>query len=1154
MRDDNFAIDKTSSSTSRNTAKSTVAARQNTTASGLKFEHGFCGDPSPDRSILERARAAPSHEQTFQPSAYLLITWFGKLHYVSPALYLRDADKYHELHWKEACLLLDNINSNLAIYDEWANPRGFWGGSTAKTVYAYEDLCSSVDSWVNSIEKTSKPDLDEFYKLTNQVMEIMDRLTKNDLDPCKVAQDGIDLEHIREDFKNLMKSVVDFRERAIKSAEHITAGLETVESTAFQILNVVPTLTFMDPFREAAYKIIVLLVRASTRGAGGYFAYDYSKEAALREAFSVIRKEAAGVIVDIVFLPVDRLFKAVAMKGFTKHFCTICVQQIIEYTCWYYKTMDENQGKPITDKQREDMLYERTASLIGSLVGLMFPTNLGTSARETLVKTVAENIVRNLSIDCVNAERAAREQNRDFLEVLIADLPGTLMRIIQGGFVGLIQRRAQQSGQFIEQQRATRGEGGTNRKEAIKILNESDHRVVNPELKELVSETEAFRPNKRTLREIRNNRVRNPVPAFTFREYNTIWKKTNLDYSTAQALRRFSDNNNLVMIAMNPARTRTMHTDTPEARGAKGPKSMGVKGKTSNHPQYGLNADGTENRLRKNWGLVLKPADMNHPDGTTHTDYSAAKVTWDKSVHKMFEGGFMVSPDRIVFHPEQLTRWAQLHPEDAADCQTAIETLNNLSAGGVHDLTQEVRTFSGPLAKERVEFTSKLLSRIKIGYYSDVDLVEVVDFTSGQRRFMGDLGEEKEIIQLARDNREHANKEINIHDYVDPKLPRDVHRLARPGDTLQHGGNNETVTLTASRKIDNILVYLDNINMVFPGGELVVINEETMTKEMKDKYKGLSPEDKMKKLDEDVRFLKEVEINIRLGNKYQEFANRAEQVRKSYDKSSPRFHVKGKKPPKVTPMQAQMVQKMFNGIEILDEKGLGVTVEDKDISTSLVRRGLDLGEWHITEACYDRGEPGYRVNRHSDLKTAKIRYNTFIGIENIGTYDDFKCGNNIVIAISHYKQTIAEAIVALLRTREALGNISSSIKIWYEIYTAYRPVSVDYIRDRIGGPDTGITPGKYETFKERVNCFAEREKKRLYAFSVTGFADTFTPTPGKNNKLKGDHPFQGLLLTNVWEEKISKEHWYQTTESSGGERFIVFPESLFTRDPSTVLE
>jgi hypothetical protein len=259
---------------------------------------------------------------------------------------------------------------------------------------------------------------------------------------------------------------------------------------------------------------------------------------------------------------------------------------------------------------------------------------------------------------------------------------------------------------------------------------------------------------------------------------------------------------------------------------------MGVKGKTSNHPRYGLNPDGTENRLRKNWGLVLKPADESHSDGPTHTDYAAAKAAWDKSVHKMCKNGFMVSPDRVVFHPDQLTRWAQLHPEDAAACQTAIETLSNLSAGGVHDLTQKVPTFSGLLSKERIEAAFHHLSRVKIGYYSDLDLVEVVDFTSGQRRFMGDLGEDKEILQLARDNREHANSEINIHDYDDPELPPDIRKLARQGDTLQHGGNNETVTLTASKKIDNILVYLDEIHMVFPGGEIVIINEETMTKEM----------------------------------------------------------------------------------------------------------------------------------------------------------------------------------------------------------------------------------------------------------------------------------------------------------------------------------
>jgi hypothetical protein len=1129
--------------------------------SDLKFEHGFCGERfDSGQSPLDRAPVAPTHDQTLKPDGYLEIAWFGKMHYISPALYAKDAEKYHELHWKEAWLLLDSVKSNRAIFDEWANPTDFFGSATASSVEALEKVKAAVDSWVHDIQRAPKPDVQEFVKLEDRTYDIIARLAKelndNKLEADKVAKDGLDLEQIRQDSKRLLHAVDQFRNNAIDSAQHIQGGLETAESTAFQILNVVPTLTFMDPFREAAYKISVLLLRASARGVGGYTAWG-TKDGAMREAFAIIRSEAAGVIVDVVLLPVNRLCAAVGMSKIGKHFCTIAVQQIIEFECAYYKLIEEHKGRDLTNDDLQDLFYDRCASLVGALAGLFLSTSLSSKNRELLIKSVASSVLSILAQDYFNARKAARDQNREILEVMMADLPGTLMRVIQASIVGLIQRRAAQAGQQIEQQRATRGEDGTTAREAAQILAESD--AADWSKKGTVS--------KKTLKEIQRNRVRNPVKAFTNREYNNLWQETNLDYSTAQAVRRYADNNNLVIIAMDPADTRRLHTDSPEARGAKAPKPMDVKAKTSNHP------DAPGEVL----GLVAKPVDQGHPGGPTHKDYAAALKMWNDNSQHMFDAGYMVRSDGVVFHPDQLARWAQLHSEAAPDCQAAIETLNFLKAKGYHDLTNDVpASSSGPGTADRLAAAQTLLATVRIGYYSDLDLVEVVDFTSGNRRFMGDKGETKEVMQLARDNREHANESWNIHDYDDPELPDDVRSLAKLGDAAQHGGNAEVVTLNASKKIESKVVPLASIHMVFPDGEIVHLNEAALVQRGY-KYDGMDADTKTNRLDADIRTEIEAELRVRLQDKYQDFANRAEGVRKHYQKSSPRFKVKGQKPPPVTSKQLADVRIAANGVEILDEPGLGQPVTDLEIYQSLAGRKLSLGERDFCEGLGRLSE--YGMTGGFDPVALKLKYGAFVAV------DFFHDGprnraENLVIAIAHYHQTLAEAVASLFRTRAALGNLPADVQVWYEIYTAYRPVASGYVRDRIGGPDPGVNK-KYQDLADAVSCFGSPNNEKFFAFATTGFADAYTPKPPKeqkdpdvppgykkvfmqggyavipddspkprHHKVHDPRPFQGLLLTDVWDHLLKKELDYRPTTTAEGFHILIMPTAIYSADYS----
>jgi hypothetical protein len=116
-------------------------------------------------------------------------------------------------------------------------------------------------------------------------------------------------------------------------------------------------------------------------------------------------------------------------------------------------------------------------------------------------------------------------------------------------------------------------------------------------------------------------------------EYNASWKQANLDYATAQGIRRYTDNNNLVVIAVDPNRSRIVHTATPEARGAKAPKPMDLSAKTSDNPKAPASV----------YGLVAKPSRV-PPNGPTQSDYKAAVKKWHEDIKTAYKKGYMVRP------------------------------------------------------------------------------------------------------------------------------------------------------------------------------------------------------------------------------------------------------------------------------------------------------------------------------------------------------------------------------------------------------------------------------------------------------------------------------------------------------------------------------
>jgi hypothetical protein len=1072
----------------------------------VKLEQGCFGSRWPGyNSPLGTAGVAPRSLNSLKPDAYFLITWFSKGHYVSPTLYEKDADLYNMYHWKEALLLIQEIEAYEMVYREWADPSGFMDSMVAGTVYVTREVTDWTKAWFTDIKKAPKPDPQEFRRLVDRCYDVLELVAKNDLQVDKTVSNGLELARIRKDLRELDKKVQAFRNNAIDSAEQITAGLETVESTSFQVLNVVPTILMMDPLREAAYKITVLIVRTTARGAGGALAYG-TKEAFLNEALGVLKREVPGLIVDLLMRPLGRLTKALGWGDVAKEAVTVVVQQILEFTASLVKLIIDNKGKPIKRDQWESLLVERLSSLIGTLVARLFHVKANDKNTQVLIKATAEALAKVLTSEIYVIYKACDEQDRDVAEVVLAELPTIIMRVAEAVVVGFAQRKASQTQEYIKSQRV---DEETDLTEAAKIAKQTTGSHI---WRSTVS--------RDALMEIRSGRARAiPFTDWEYRQYQhpaaqggqqvtKTWRDTNLEYETAAGVRRYADECEMLCFFHAPNRSRLQHTETPEAKGAKWGKPGTLQAKSADGPEMGELA-----------GLVVKPSDG---PPATHKNVGSAEANWDKHEAEAIRNGMMARPDGVIFHPDQLDSWANIRPFDVPAIALAKPVLHTLQNEGVWDLSNDPSpaqkakldqvVASGKVTRDQVESARSLVQGAKIGYYSDLDPIDFVDAKSGESKHFGN--KPKEALDLAAENRrlinEYVSKDLkgkNIED--DPRQSgapgvggSPDKRIEHPESEIQHGASAQMEGRGIATKDQKVKVK-DGAFAAGPGGELVFFYNKVPP----EKLAGMSPEDRETAVHEDIMKQWDEYVRSKVGDKkFKEQKRRIDQIKKEPD--DPKVHkVKKVKQGNVPPITHEHIEesaRVVDGIEVLDELGLGFEIPDLAVQNSLHTRGLSTDDEGTAYLVHTQTNVWVAS---SDLKTARERHGVRLGVDADGV--------NYVIAVRHFNQPLAEAIASMIRLRRALGNLplvanNRQLKFWYEIYTAWRPVSSDYVRDRLGGPGIGL-PGPYKELADQSPTFKAEADKRVYAFCVKGVVETYSPH-------KGGGKFQGLFLHEVMED------------------------------------
>jgi len=1046
-------------------------------ADQLRLEQGAYGERF--RSPVapqQQALVSTAIEQVCRPTILLEIIFYSKIHLVTPDEFVLKAKDYHKILRDESLLLYNDIKDNRKIYQEWADPDGFIESAVANSTAAFAASTDAVVSLFKTVKRAPKPDIQEFDKLIERCTKAAYEVSAaaSALNYENIHSLGINLALIREDSRRLYKAVDLFRNRAIDSAETITKGLETAEGASFQVLALVPTLTGMDPLREAAYRISLIVLRAGARSAGAALA----ESNVLRELCGVLKADVPPMLVEVI----SSVLRGAIPKGAGKELLIFIVKQEVEFLCDLALMVHERGGK-LTEDDIKQLGMNRLTSCLSELLSKVLggkPSDMGV---QRLAKSLAENTINTLWRDMLTARETAKTQGREFWDVFLAEFPWTIVKIIQGTFVGVLQRNA---GRIAFEPHSEDGQ-----QKALDILKAQ-------KASSIFSGERVTQPNASAARK------RDPLGAMSLSEYRQWQKELSLHPDIAGQLRRYAHDADQFVAFRVPSAAMAAHAGEFSKR----PKPLWVKAKSAT--------------LGETEGLVTKPS----KDRVIREDNDKAIATWEKSIESIKKNGALVREDGVLFHPDMLRDAGEVDTRNRAAYDRTAQILAEFQARGSFDLTDpNVRNAFRAAYPNEADAALLILQQARVGYYPDLDLAEVFDASTGDRVPVG-AGNEKDPAELAylQRNRSNLDEAVNINDDVRNLPPEARGPDGKPRVSLdnksphlqslfQHGADNEYYRGGEGGPI----------GVVGPDGRKWLFNNRASF---------------------------EAGMRTVLGQKYRDPGQRNVRgilmTKNSKDDPTSGAMAKGS--------GERIDTAKFNRIRWYyerarqDASGAGTPVPNHDIWMSLFQRGLSIEPDVFALA------PGGRWN---DLHSILQQHGTFAAID--------LDAKNLVIA-GATPESLANGLARLARTAVDLGAMFvPKLTVWFELYSAYKPVTSDYILNRIGGREPGVSSAVADV-SSAVPVFKPKPGHTMYAFCLDGFHGSFAPAlpsapTGPTDKLSdeernrlyrehtvgsfGLHPpnfgkVEGQKLMAVWDNLTTRKLTYEEVKILGR------PVSIFT--------
>ncbi len=975
-------------------------------AEQLRLEQGAYGERF--RSPVapqQQALVSTAIEQVCRPTILLEIVFYSKIHLVQPDEFVLKAKDYHKILREETLLLYNDVKDNRKIYQEWADPDGFIESAVANSTAAFAATTDAVVGFFKAVKRAPKPDIEEFDKLIDRVSKVAYDVNAaaGALTYENIHEIGIQLALIREDSRRLYKAVDLFRNRAIDSAETITKGLETAEGASFQVLALVPTLTGMDPLREAAYRISLIVLRAGGRSAGAALA----QTSIIRELCGVLKADVPPMLVEVI----SSVLRGAIPKGAGKELLIFIVKQQVEFLCDLALMVNE-RGTNLKEDDIKQLGMNRLTSCLSELISKLLGGRPSDTGVQRLAKSLAENTINTLWRDALTARETAKTQGREFWDVFLAEFPWTIVKIIQGTFVGVLQRNASRI--------AFEPHSEDGQQKSLDILKAQ-------KATSIFSGKRLTQPNASTAPK------RAPLGPMSLNEYRQWQQELFLHPDIAGQLRRYAHDSEQYVAFRVPSNAMALHASEFSKR----PKPLWLKAKSAT--------------MGETEGLVTKPTTAR----PIRQDNEAAVATWEKSVESIKKNGAMVREDGVVFHPDMLRDAAKVDTANTKNYERVAQVLTEFQAKGHFDLTDPgtVRALYEAYPHD-TDLTRFILQKARIGYYPDLDLAEVFDANTGDRIPVG-AGNEKDPAELAylQRNRSNLDQAVNINDDVRNLPPEARGPDGKPRVSLdnksphvqslfQHGADNEYYKPGEGGPI----------GVVGPDGRKWYFQN-------RDSF--------------------EAGMRTILGQKYRDPGQRNVRgilmTKNSKDDPTTGAMAKGS--------GERIDTAKFNRIRWYYERtrqdtpGLGVPVPPHDIWMSLFQRGLSL-----EPAVFALAHGG----RWSDLHAILQKHGTFAAID--------LDAKNLVIA-GATPESFANGLARLARTAIDLGALFvPNLTVWFELYSSYKPVTSDYILNRIGGPDPGVSSAVADV-SSAIPVFQPKPGHKLYAFALDGFHPSYTPPP-----------------------------------------------------------
>ena len=737
------------------------------------MEEAPWADADMSSSDLSSVQAAPAEEQTAAPKATLEVAFFGKVHTgITVQEFREKAKDFHATHAHELKSLYSAVSDYRSFYKELNEPDGWADRATAATVSGV----TRVRNWFSSVSAAPRPDIEEFDALLKRLEDLAGVLAGQDLGYPAVHQMGIDLNEVRLKLEDLNRRVARFQAKALESAEGATHVLETVEGTSFQLLAIAPKIMGWDPYREAAYKIGLIVARGGARALGGYAAYKSGRRA-LQEVFQVLKQDVPPLLVDYISRPFSKLLEAKGVGPMGKAVLESSLRVCLGVACELVLTvLDKEEGNAaLTRADAENIIKRAATDTFSEIVGHVMRLPASDSLVKKIVNSTIESTATTLFDDYLTARQTAKQQNRPVWNVFAENIPWTILKIVQAAFLGTTNK-------IVDQRMAQKHEANERKKQeesgapAPKKLNVAESEMAASEkvaaVKALPPAPEYKTDSRKKVKKVDQKPRKPRPPILSDKETEDHWwKQTGLAWEMANGLRQAAWKGNEIIVIRKPSHAVFLYQQT-----------------LSYFPKAGF-VDAKSAKYGKHPGLVVEPM-LGPPSGPTHhvisekypdgtrkpadvldaerrqqsVLYDELKVGWNKKLKKATDAGCLVRDDGVLFHPEMLAYHAKDHPQDMQAARKAYKMLMELNGAGVTKVTRE--GFEGHAVLEkairlgytREEFdqTHALLARAKVGFFSDVDLAHVVHADTGEVRNAGKgneiqkLGDAKKALETAQ--------------------------------------------------------------------------------------------------------------------------------------------------------------------------------------------------------------------------------------------------------------------------------------------------------------------------------------------------------------------------------------------------------------------